>query len=96
MPAPSAASIHDVQIPTYHRNTAGNRALYRLLLMPADAAHDEAARLRLAYLVDCPGMHGELGTPRQNSLRARLEAGKPPAWLRPLPGAGAAVYAVGR
>lgn len=91
-----AGTRHAVLAGPYHRNTAGNRALYRLLLMPANAAHDEAVRLRLAYLVDCPGMHGELGTPRQNSLRARLEAGKPPAWLRPLPGAGAAVYAVGR
>ncbi|HEY0624363.1 hypothetical protein [Sphingomonas sp.] len=91
-----AATPHDVLAAPYHRNGAGNRALYRMLLMAPDAAHREAARLGVDYLVDCPGAYGELGTPPAGSLFAALRGGRRPAWLRPVPGGndGARIYAV--
>jgi hypothetical protein len=93
-----AATPHDVLAAPYHRNGAGNRALYRLLVLPPDAARDEAARLGVDYVVDCPGAYGELGIPPRDSLLAGLRAGKAPDWLRPLSGAGrgATIYAVSR
>ncbi|WP_447726860.1 hypothetical protein [Sphingomonas koreensis] len=93
-----AAAPHTLLAAPYHRNSAGNRALYRLLLATPDAARHDAGRMGVTYLVDCPGAHGELGTPPAASLLAALRAGKPPAWLRSLPGGkdGAHVYAVAR
>lgn len=93
-----AATPHVVLAAPYHRNGAGNRALYRLAVAAPAAAQRRAAGLGVTYLVDCPGAYGELGPPRPGSLLAALRAGKPPAWLRPLPGGndGAQVYAVTR
>ena len=92
-----AGTPHAVLAAPYHRNGAGNRALYRLLLATPEVARRNAGRWGVGYLVDCPGAHGELGTPRAGSLLAALRAGEAPAWLRPLPGGGGAhVYAVTR
>lgn len=93
-----AATPHSVLAAPYHRNGAGNRALYRLLLATPETAHRRAGRLGVTYLVDCPGAHGELGTPPPASLLAALRAGTAPEWLRPLPGGGedARVYVVTR
>jgi len=91
-----AATPHRVLAAPYHRNSAGNRALYGLLLAAPEAAHREANRLGVTYLVDCPGAHGELGEPPAGSLLAALRAGIPPIWLRPLGGGNEAarIYAV--
>ncbi len=91
-----AATPHRVLAAPYHRNGAGNRGLYRLLLAAPRTAHREAGRLGVTYLVDCPGAHGELGEPPAGSLLAALRAGTPPIWLRPLGGGSEAarVYAV--
>ena len=93
-----AATPHRTLAAPYHRNGAGNRALYRLLLSAPDAAYRNAGPLGVDYLVDCPGAHRELGTPPATSLLAVLRAERPPAWLHPLPGSGdgAQVYAIVR
>lgn len=93
-----AATPHAVLAAPYHRNGAGNRALYRLVLAPPEVARQRAAQLGVTYLVDCPGAHRELGAPPPASLLAALRAGTPPAWLHRLPGSTdhAAVYAVAR
>lgn len=93
-----AATPHRVLAAPYHRNTAGNRALYRLLLSKPEAASSQAERLGLNYLVDCGGAYAELGTPPPGSLLTALRAGKVPLWLRPLPGGngGARIYAIVR
>jgi len=93
-----AATPHRVLAAPYHRNAAGNRALYRLLLATPEAAHRQAVQLRLDYLVDCDGANGELGSPPQSSLLAAMRGGRPPAWLRLLPGenGGARIYAIAR
>lgn len=93
-----AGTSHAALAAPYHRNNAGNRALYRLLLSPPVRAQGEAGRLGVDYLVDCPGAYGELGTPPAGSLLAALRGGPVPGWLRPLPGSGGAarVYRVMR
>lgn len=93
-----AGTPHAVLAAPYHRNGAGIRALYRLLLLPSEAARSEAARLKIDYLVDCAGAYGELGRPPPSSLLASLRAGKAPEWLRALPGGSghATVYVVTR
>lgn len=93
-----AATPQQVLAAPYHRNSDGNRAVYRLLLLPPDRAAAYAARIDLAYLVDCPGAYPELGDPPHGSLLARLRSGDPPGWLRPLPGPEGAmtVHAVNR
>lgn len=91
-----AETRHRVLAAPYHRNSAGNRTLYRLLLAAPEASRREAGRLGVTYLVDCPGAHGELGAPPAGSLLAALRAGRPPMWLRPLDrgNEAARVYAV--
>jgi len=93
-----AATPHSVLAAPYHRNTAGNRALYRLLLSGPEAASGQAARLGLDYLVDCKGVYAELGTLPPGSLLAALRGGKVPPWLRPLPGGSdsARIYTIAR
>lgn len=93
-----AATPHRILAAPYHRNTAGNRALYRLLLSGPEAAQRQAVQLRLDYLVDCDGAYGELGTPPRGSLLAAMREGRPPLWLRPLPGGSesAGLYAIAR
>ena len=93
-----AATPHRILAAPYHRNTAGNRALYRLLLSGPETAHRQAVQLRLDYLVDCDGAYGELGTPPRGSLLAALREGRPPLWLRPMPGGsgGARLYTIAR
>lgn len=93
-----ATTPHDVLAAPYHRNDAGNRAVYRLLRLPPDAARIEAERLHLDYFVDCPGAYGELGRPPAGSLLASLRTARAPTWLRPVHDgyAGTIVYAVVR
>jgi hypothetical protein len=90
-----AATPHRVLAAPYHRNTPGNRAMYRLFLQSPDAAAAEARRLGVSYLAICPDSFDELKPP-ETSLATALKQGRPPAGLRRLsaPGEIPKVYAV--
>lgn len=79
-----AATPHRVVAAPYHRNDAGNGAMYRFFLGPIDNARDTAAAWKLDYVAMCPGDFDELGTQAQNPgrLSGALRSGRPPAWLR--------------
>lgn len=92
-----AATPHRVLAGPYHRNAAGNRAVYRLMLLPEPRAVVLARDLGVDYLADCHGAFAELGTPPAGSLLAQLRGGTVPVWLQPLTprDAGMRVYRVG-
>ncbi len=90
-----AETRHRILAAPYHRNAAGNLAVYRLVDLPVGAARVEAKRLRLNLIADCGGAWDELGAPPAGSLRAALRAGTPPEWLTPV-APGATVYRVAR
>lgn len=90
-----AETRHRVLAAPYHRNAAGNLAVYRLVDLPVGAARAEAKRLRVDLIADCGGAWDELGAPPAGSLRAALRAGTPPEWLTPV-APGASVYRVAR
>lgn len=88
-----AETGHRVLAAPYHRNAAGNLAVYRLVDLPTREARAEAKRLRVDLLADCGGAWDELGAPPEGSLRAALRAGTPPDWLTPV-APGATLYRV--
>jgi hypothetical protein len=88
-----AETGHRVLAAPYHRNAAGNLAVYRLVDLPTREARAEAKRLRVDLLADCGGAWDELGAPPAGSLRAALRAGTPPDWLTPV-APGATLYRV--
>lgn len=82
----------------YHRNNAGNLAMYRFFLAPDARAAAIARRLRVTYVLTCPNSLAEDGLEafRPGSLIDALQAGRSPAWLTPVirePG-GMAIYRV--
>ncbi|MDV3457746.1 hypothetical protein RZN05_12190 [Sphingomonas sp. HF-S4] len=81
-----AATPHRVIAAPYHRNTAGNDAMYRFFLGPIDDARRLADTWHVNYVAYCPGDFAELGTQAASSARlsGALAVGKPPAWLRPI------------
>jgi hypothetical protein len=90
-----AETRHRVLAAPYHRNAAGNLAVYRLVDLPVGAARAEAKQLRVDLIADCGGAWDELGAPPAGSLRAALRAGTPPDWLTPV-APDASVYRVAR
>ncbi len=90
-----AETRHRILAAPYHRNAAGNLAVYRLVDLPVGAARGEAKRLRIDLIADCGGAWDELGAPPAGSLRAALRAGTLPEWLTPV-APGASVYRVAR
>ena len=70
----------------YHRNNAGNAAVYRFFLGSSDTARRIAADWSVDYVAVCGDSFGELGTPAHGTLLAGLRAGRLPAWLRPIAG----------
>lgn len=71
----------------YHRNNAGNAAMYRFFLGSPGAAQVIAARWQVDYVALCPGDFGELPrvlTTDPRRMIARLNGSGAPAWLRPL------------
>jgi hypothetical protein len=82
----------------YHRNNAGNAAVYRFFLGKPEAAAALARHWKVTYVALCDDSFGELG----NGARApaqmvtQMRAGHPPAWLRQVPGTppGLALYRV--
>ncbi len=73
-----AATPHRLVAGAYHRNNAGNLAMYRFYLGNSAQARAIAARLGVGYIVACDGFAGSVG---RDSLAARLSAGDAPAWL---------------
>ncbi|MDO7841518.1 hypothetical protein [Sphingomonas immobilis] len=72
----------DVVGAPYHRNNAGNLAVYHFFLGSPDQAAAIASRWRVRYVAVCDDSFAELPvTPR---FAGQLRAGHAPAWLRPL------------
>jgi hypothetical protein len=61
----------------YHRDGAGDRAMYAFYRGTPDAARDIAGDWRVTYVVACDGFPG-VAAP----FATRLNAGQAPAWLR--------------
>lgn len=78
---------HRVLAAPYHRNNAGNRALYDLLLSGPDVAARKLRALGVDYLLFCTADTAELrGEPAwPASLAAALTRGRTPVWLDPAP-----------
>jgi hypothetical protein len=76
----------------YHRNNAGNLAMYRFFLSPPDTAREQAKAEGVTYVAICPDNLREDGLQklRRGSLAERLQSDSPPpAWLEPIPTGGA-------
>lgn len=79
-----AATPHHVLAAPYHRDQAGIRSVYRLMLLPEGRREAHARTLGIDYLVYCAGGFGELGRPPHGSLLTALREGRAPAWLERL------------
>jgi len=82
-----AAGPHRMIAAPYHRNNAGNAAMYRFFLGTPEAAQAIAARWRVDYVLLCPGDFAELDRPLANDPRrllTRLRADRAPRWLTPV------------
>lgn len=92
-----AGTRHRAIAAPYHRNNAGNRAMYRFFTATPATARQVAASVQLDYVVICDSGFDELGTAATSDatrMIALLRRGAPPAWLRRLPApAGAKLYA---
>ncbi|MBX9797339.1 hypothetical protein [Sphingomonas sp.] len=84
-PALLIGTRHRVLAAPYHRNNAGNGAMYRFFLSPPEAAAGIARRWGAGLVLLCPGDFDEIAAEiGKDSLIARLRAGDPPVWLRPV------------
>lgn len=81
-----AETRHQVIAAPYHRNNAGNRALYDFFRAPPDRAVAIAAAWRVDYLAYCPGDLASFPPPAPNAktMAAWLGAGGAVAWLEPI------------
>lgn len=86
-----ASTPHRSLAGPYHRNSAGNVAMYRFFLGDAAHAYAIARTLRVDYVLLCPGDLAEAGSPASSSVLADLRRGTRPRWLVPLPVAGGAL-----
>jgi len=70
----------------YHRNNAGNLAVYRFYLGDPDQAAAIARQWNISYVALCADSFAELGDAAAGPGRmlARLRAGRHPAWLTPM------------
>jgi len=92
------ATHHSVFAGPYHRNNAGNLAMYRFFLAAPDAARAQANALHADYVMTCPDAFGEVRAEPDwtKSLVVALNSGHAPAWLEPvaLRGSAATLYRV--
>lgn len=82
---------HHVFAAGYHRNNAGNMAMYRFFLAKPEQARALARAWRVDYVALCPENLSEVALEpyRPGSLAERLQAGgSPPGWLEPVPTGG--------
>ncbi|WP_052216158.1 hypothetical protein [Sphingomonas sp. ERG5] len=71
----------------YHRNNAGNLAVYRFFLGTPDQARSIAQAWRLDYVALCLDSFDELGeavTGDRHRLLGQLRQGRIPPWMRPI------------
>jgi hypothetical protein len=83
---------HHVVAAVYHRNNAGNLAMYRFFLASPEKAERQARAEGVTYVAICPDNLHEDGLQklRAGSLAERLQSDSaPPAWLEPIPTGGA-------
>lgn len=80
-------SQHTVLAAPYHRNNKGNMAAYNFFLLPADQALAHAITLNADYVAICKRSAEVTILSREGpkGLMADMQAGKIPAWLKPLP-----------
>jgi hypothetical protein len=93
-----AASRLEVVGAPYHRNNAGNLAVYRFFLGTPDEAAAIARDWQIGYVALCADSFSELGDAAAGDGRMvnRLQGGHVPDWLQPVavaPG-GLAVYRI--
>lgn len=87
-----AATPHRFVAGPYHRNTAGNLAMYRFFLGKPSLAQGIARRWAVRYILYCDV---DLGSaPASGSMAQRLASGEIPRWLKPLNGPHASLFAV--
>lgn len=82
------ATRHASLAAPYHRNNAGNGAMYRLFLGAGDRARGIARANGVTYVVWCARSFVELDLDRDaapDSVARMLSAGRRPGWLHPLP-----------
>ena len=81
------ATHHSTVGAGYHRNDAGNMAMYSFFLSRPDRSREIAHKWKSDYVIFCPGDFAEINVTRhfRNSLAARLQQGEAPPWLEPLP-----------
>ncbi len=96
-----AGTRHRVIAAPYHRNNAGNAAMYRFFLGPARHASAIAQRWNADYVLICADSFTELAAtdrPPPGSLASELRAGRAPPWLSPVEDRthGALLFAVKR
>lgn len=72
----------------YHRNNAGNVAVYRFFLGRPDTAAAIARQWQVDYVAVCADSFAELGAAARGNGQTlnRLHSAHPPAWLSPVPG----------
>lgn len=90
-------SAHEAVGAPYHRNNAGNAAVYRFFLGSEAQARSIAKAWQVDYVMLCPDSFSELGPLARQAGRTvtTLIAGHPPQWLRRIgDGAGPLVYRV--
>ena len=91
-PGGIAATPHRFVAGPYHRNTAGNLAMYRFFFGVPASAEVIARRWAVRYVLYC---NGDLGVaPASGSIAERLATGRIPRWLKPLNGPRASLFAV--
>ncbi len=93
-----AATRHRLIAAPYHRNNAGNAAMYHVFFGTDDAAEQIADRLSADYVVVCDGFGAvdrRLASD-PSRLMHQLMSGSQPRWLRPLDrtGPAAQIFAV--
>jgi MFS family permease len=95
-----AATPLEVVGAPYHRNNAGNLAVYRFFLGTPEDAAVIGQEWRIDYVALCPDSFAELGDDASGGVQLvnQLHAGQHPAWLHPVvvPAAGLALYHVER
>jgi hypothetical protein len=93
-----AATRLEVVGAPYHRNNAGNLAVYRFFLGTPEDAAGIARQWQVGYVALCPDSFTELGDDAAGGLQLvnQLRAGRHPAWLNPVAvaPAGLALYRV--
>ncbi|UYY57756.1 hypothetical protein [Sphingomonas sp. S2-65] len=83
------ATPHRLVAAPYHRNMAGNAAMYRFFLSEPSASEAIARQLKIDYVVSCPSDFAELGrSAGVDTLARQLQVGHAPAWLAPVGGPG--------